>query len=138
MKSNAAGQYVLGVLDFPKPNASPEVAMVEARLPNALMQSIHELGVTGDNHKTGISGDKRNDDDEKNESQKPGLAVPAPSSEGVSCTCHSHEPATVKSSAHVQPCHAVNAISSSKKAGGITKKAVEKAEETGENSGQET
>ena len=49
LKSNAAGQYVLGALDFPKPNASPEVAMVEARLPNALMQSIHELGVTGDN-----------------------------------------------------------------------------------------
>ena len=126
LKSNAAGQYVLGVLDFPKPDASPEVAMVEAQPLNALMQSTHILGVNGDNHKTGISGDKPHDNDAENNNQESGLVVPAPSSEGVSCPCRSHKSATVESSAHVQPCHAVNSISSSKKAGGITKKQLRK------------
>ena len=113
LKSNAAGQYVLDVLDFPTKSRSPEITMVEAQ-PCA----NEEVFINGDNSQ---GSDGVNGDNELSSSPSP---VPAPSQEGVSCPCRSmsHEP----QQSDVQTCLSVGSISHSKKAGGITKKQLRK------------
>eukprot|EP00435_Cladocopium_sp_Y103_P076318 s154_g90.t1 len=134
LKSNAAGQYVLDVMNFPQTAASSEVSMVEpSTMSNTEVPDEEVFGDNGDNDKKGINGDKvgligNAVDVHPPQSDVPPVLVPAPSQEGVSCppsTCCSGVPHNASAdTAHA--CHAMESISASKKKGGITKKQLRK------------
>ena len=120
LTSNAAGQYVLDVMDFPKFEAKTvktEVHMVptdcpepsEVPFPGIADEPVDQS--KGNKDKFGHNGDKLNNGGDNRDNQ---VCCPAPSTEGVSCPCPSHS------------CHAAANIPIRKKDGSLTKKQLRK------------
>eukprot|EP00435_Cladocopium_sp_Y103_P050118 s180_g15.t1 len=114
--SNAAGQYVLNVMDFPKNAPKTEVHMVSEDAfntnqasPSEFQELISMNSTCSEDHNgdSGVTGDRITEGDKPSD-----VCCPAPSPEGVSCPCPKHP----------CPCHAASRIPVSKKAGGLTKK----------------
>eukprot|EP00435_Cladocopium_sp_Y103_P001293 s456_g1.t1 len=138
LKANAAGQYVLDVMEFPKNVMGPEVNVVgvenEVDLkvpPMSDCQGI-ECQHVDNHHASDLHASDPHASDNKPPSgnpENPKVFSPAQDNDPVGvCVSESHAPSTegVPCPCSEQECHAVQGVPKSKKVGGITKKQLRK------------
>ena len=115
LKSNAAGQYVVNVMDFPTNDIVSEANVVVDQVETEVrvLNQSQTVGTPSSSPHDAITSHPHSPHDAISNHHDIIPKSGAPSLEGVSClSCPGHS----------EPCHAVQGISPSKKQGGISKK----------------